>query len=181
MLFSLYKLESPSQKSVLSQICFILTKYIKFWRRFLKVVNVFPYLAIISPWKRVWPFIWTNLNTLHLVMLCANLIWNGPCCSGEDFWMPFMYFHNIAIISTWKGSILLHLMSTSLKCFVSSLVVTGPVILMVKFKLWKVHDNNNEDNFNNRQILIRKACLSLQLRRAKNGITGKWKQTHGLK
>ena len=141
----------------------------------------FPYLAVISPLKRVWPFIWTNLNTLHLGMLCPNFILNRPCCSGEDFWMPFMYFHNIAIISTWKGSSLLHLMSTGLKCFVSSLVVIGPVILKVKFKLWKVHDNNNEDNYNSRQILIRKARLSLQLRRAKNGITGKWKKTHGLK
>ena len=23
----------------------------------------FPYSVIISPWKRVWPFIWTNLNS----------------------------------------------------------------------------------------------------------------------
>ena len=27
---------------------------------------------IISPWKRAGPFIWTNLNPLHLRMLCAK-------------------------------------------------------------------------------------------------------------
>ena len=145
--------------------------------------NIHVWEIFISLLRTECSFHCTNLNTPHKKVFWAKfaLYWPSLLISGEDFWMPFMYFHNIAIISTWKGSSLLHLMSTGLKCFVSSLVVIGPVILKVKFKLWKVHDNNNEDNYNSRQILIRKACLSLQLRRAKNGITGKWKKTHGLK
>ena len=39
----------------------------------------FRYIAIISPWKRVWPFIWINLNLLHPRMLCAKCGWNWPC------------------------------------------------------------------------------------------------------
>ena len=39
--------------------------------------------AIISPWKRMLPFIWTNLNSLHPKMLCANCCLNWPCGSGE--------------------------------------------------------------------------------------------------
>ena len=40
---------------------------------------------IISPWKRAGPIIWTNLNPLHLRMLCAKFGWNWPSGSGEDF------------------------------------------------------------------------------------------------
>ena len=36
------------------------------------------------PWKRAWFFIWTNLNILHPMMLCANFGWNWPRGSGED-------------------------------------------------------------------------------------------------
>ena len=38
----------------------------------------FHYFIIISPWKRVWPFIWTNLNSHHLGILCAKFGWNWP-------------------------------------------------------------------------------------------------------
>ena len=41
------------------------------------------YFAIISLWKRTWPFIWTNLNPLHPRMLCAKFGWNWPNGSGE--------------------------------------------------------------------------------------------------
>ena len=30
------------------------------------------YFIIISPWKRMWPIIWRNLNLLHPSMLCAK-------------------------------------------------------------------------------------------------------------
>ena len=38
--------------------------------------------AIISPWKRAWPYIWTNLNPLR--MLCAKFGWNRPSGSGKN-------------------------------------------------------------------------------------------------
>ena len=34
-------------------------------------------IAIISPWKRAWPFILTNLNSLYLRMLCAMWLWRS--------------------------------------------------------------------------------------------------------
>ena len=34
-----------------------------------KLSMYFHYLAIIFLWKRTWPFIWTNLNRLHLGIL----------------------------------------------------------------------------------------------------------------
>ena len=58
---------------------------------------------IISPWKRVGPFIWTNLNPLHPRMLYAKFGWNWPSGSGEeDFLISSMYFRNFVIISPWK-------------------------------------------------------------------------------
>ena len=58
----------------------------------------FCYFVIISPWKRTWPIIWTNLNSLHPRMLCAKLRWNWPCGSGEFFFLNFiniyLLFHN---------------------------------------------------------------------------------------
>ena len=47
----------------------------------------FRYFVIISPWKRVGPFIWTNLNPFHPRMLGAILS---------------MYFWYFVIISPWK-------------------------------------------------------------------------------
>ena len=43
----------------------------------------FYYLATISSWKRVWPFIWIKLNPLHPRMLCAKFGWNWHSGSGE--------------------------------------------------------------------------------------------------
>ena len=63
----------------------------------------FCYFVIISPWKMVGPFIWTNLNPLHLKMLCAKFDWNWPSGSGEDFFLiSSMYFRYFVIISPRK-------------------------------------------------------------------------------
>ena len=44
----------------------------------------FRYFITISPWRRVWPFIWTNMNPLHPGILCAMFGWNWPSGSGEE-------------------------------------------------------------------------------------------------
>ena len=44
----------------------------------------FRYFVIISPWKRVVPFVWTNLNPLHPRMLFAKFGWNWLSGSGEE-------------------------------------------------------------------------------------------------
>ena len=41
-------------------------------------------MAIISPWKRVWSFIWTHFNTLHPRMLCAKFGWSWSSGSWEE-------------------------------------------------------------------------------------------------
>ena len=43
---------------------------------FLIASMYFRYFVIISPWKRVGPFIWTNLNSLHPRMHCVKYGWN---------------------------------------------------------------------------------------------------------
>ena len=48
-----------------------------------KVINVFS-LGESLFWKRLWVFIWTNMNPLHSRMLCANLGQNWPNSSEED-------------------------------------------------------------------------------------------------
>ena len=53
----------------------------------------FRYFIIISPWKRAWPFIRTNLNPIYSMMLCDEFGWNRPIGSGnEDLLVSSMYF-----------------------------------------------------------------------------------------
>jgi hypothetical protein len=40
--------------------------------------------AIISPWRRAIPFIWTKLKPLSPRMICAKSGWNWPSGSGEE-------------------------------------------------------------------------------------------------
>ena len=45
----------------------------------------FRYFLVISfLWKRVGPFIWTNLNPHHQRMICAKFGWNWPSGSGKE-------------------------------------------------------------------------------------------------
>ena len=72
-------------KDALRLVWFNLTQW--FYRsRFFKFINVFSYFIItgISPWKRAWPFIWTNLNSHHLRMLYAKFGWNMLSGSREE-------------------------------------------------------------------------------------------------
>ena len=43
----------------------------------------FRYFVIISLLNKAWPFIWTNLNSLHHMMLCEKFGWNWHCGSGD--------------------------------------------------------------------------------------------------
>ena len=44
----------------------------------------FHYFVIISPWKRAWNFICSNLNPLPPMMLCVKFGWNWLSGSGEE-------------------------------------------------------------------------------------------------
>ena len=80
---SFEQLESPQNKEALCQVWLKFALW--FWRkRFLNFINVFSLFVIISPWKRVGPFILKNLNPLHQRMLCAKFGWNWPNGSLEE-------------------------------------------------------------------------------------------------
>ena len=51
-------------------------------------------IALISPWKRRWTFIQTNINALYKWMLCVKFGWNWRSGSleEEDIWKSSIYF-----------------------------------------------------------------------------------------
>ena len=51
---------------------------------FLISLMYFRFFVIISPWKRVGPFIWRNLNPLYPRIRCFKFGWNWPSGSGEE-------------------------------------------------------------------------------------------------
>ena len=56
---------------------------------------ILPYFAIISPWKSTWPFIWTHLNLLLLMILIsarAHWFWESYQCIFTlclHYFLPF--------------------------------------------------------------------------------------------
>ena len=59
--------------------------------------------AIITPWKKEGPFIWTNLYFLHPKVVCDKFGWKWPNVSGEeDFLISSIYLGYFVIISPWK-------------------------------------------------------------------------------
>ena len=76
----------------------LLTLVQRFLRRgFFNFVNVFHYFVIISPWKRLGPFIWTNLNPLHPCMLCAKF----RCKLTQ--WFSRRFFNFVNVISLFRS------------------------------------------------------------------------------
>jgi hypothetical protein len=63
-----------------------------FWRRgFLNDPPHFYIFVIISPLKRIWPFIWTNLISLHPRIIWTKFDWICSAGSGEDFFFFFKF------------------------------------------------------------------------------------------
>ena len=118
-------------------------------QNFIYFVNVFSLFLSYLPLEKSGPFIWTNLNPLHLSMLCAKFDWNWPSGFGEDFLNLSMYFCYIVIIYPWKAWALSYEQTWipfTQGCFLPSLVEIGPVVLEKKMKMWKVYDNNDNDD-----------------------------------
>ena len=59
-----------------------------------------------------------------------------------------MYFRYFVFISTWKRPESFIWIPIIQGCFAPSLVEIGPVVLENKMKMWKVYDNNDDDNDN---------------------------------
>jgi hypothetical protein len=56
--------------------------------------------VIISPLKKTWPFIWTNLNLLHPRIICSKFNWILPAGFGEQGLKKYsVYIYSFAIIS----------------------------------------------------------------------------------
>ena len=43
------------------------------------------FVVIISPWKRTWPFIRKNLNSLYTKIFCTKFAWNWSGNSWEEY------------------------------------------------------------------------------------------------
>ena len=72
-------------------------------RRFLNFVNVFLLFRNYLPWEKMGPFLWINLNSLYLRILCAKIGWNWLCGSEEVFFLIlFKYFRYFVIIPPLK-------------------------------------------------------------------------------
>ena len=82
-------------------------------------------------------------------MLCAKFGWNWLSGSGEDFLNfvnVFSLFRNNLPLRKGGALHLNNLESPLPKDLVASLVEIGPVVLEKKVKMWKVYDNNNNDD-----------------------------------
>ena len=79
----------------------------QFWNFILDVFTRGPWATLLT-WENnreedLWPFNWINLNPLYQRWLCAKLNWKCSSDSGEDFWIPSMYFRLLCnYLSPWK-------------------------------------------------------------------------------
>ena len=64
-----------------------------------KKIFRFCFFVIISPWKRMWHFIWTNLNPIHPRMVLPSLVEIGPIVLEKK--ILSMYFRYFVICSLW--------------------------------------------------------------------------------
>ena len=99
----LYKCEFPLPKDC--ALCFGWNCPVGLEKKNFKFGQCIFAISSISTWKKAWLFIWTNLNPLHLRMLCAEFGWNWPKWSDL-----YIYLHaidcsvliNIALGATWE-------------------------------------------------------------------------------
>ena len=96
----LNKLESSSPKNALSQVWLKLGQW--FWRRFSNFFIVFLLFVIISPWKRSWPFILTNLTPHDPRMLCAKFGEIGGVVLEKKMKMWKVYRQTDGQIDGWR-------------------------------------------------------------------------------
>ena len=155
-----------------------------FWRsRFFIFVNVFFYFVINSPWKRVWPFIWTNLNLFNPRMLCAKFVWNWPSNSAEeDFKISLMYFCYFVIISIskrtepfiWRNFNLIHPRMICTKFSWNLLSGSGEEEENVQsLRQWRRRRLNNDADDGQRTNCDQKSLLEPSAQVS-------WKKTHGI-
>ena len=129
-----------------------------------------PIFVIISPLKRICPFIWTNWNSLHPRMICTKFDWNWPSGSGEDFLKFFSVFLLFHYYLPLEKSVSLHLNKLESPCPKDDLC---QVWLKLAQWFWRSQkcESLQTDRKTDGQRAIRKAHLSFQSRWAKNAKT----------
>ena len=106
-------------------------KFLNFVRKYFRC------FVTISPLKRAWPFIRTNLKPYRSRMLCVKCIWNWHInFGGEDFLISSIYFRYSPPGKGLGPSFKQTWISITQGCFIRSLVENGPVVLKKKMKLW---------------------------------------------
>ena len=139
-------------------------------RRFLKLSIYFHYFITISPWKRAWPFIWTNMISITQRCFVSSLVEIDPVVLKKQIFKVCQCIFVISLLSPLgKGCCLSFAeiwIPITQGCFVASFVEIGPVVLKKKMKMWKVY-RQTDRQMDDRQQVIRKAHLSYQLRWAK--------------
>ena len=93
----------------------------------------FRYFVIISPWKRAWPFIWRNLNSLYSRKCLFDWFWP----SGSEKIFEFRrYIFAISLLSPIGKGLGPSFEQTWIPftqgCFVPSLVEIDPMVLEKK-------------------------------------------------
>ena len=108
----------------------------------------FPYFitTCISPWKKTWSFILTNLNTLCPMMVCAKCC--GHWLSGALIVLEKKVFEKTLInVFSFTGyclplEIVLSFILTNLNPLLQGMldaIEIGPWVLEKKIKLWQVY------------------------------------------
>ena len=100
----------------------------------------FRYIVYISPWKTVWPFIWTDLNPLHPRIFFAKFGCNLPIGSKENEILKYVnLFWLFQNFSPWKRTLAFHWTNSN---------PLYPRILCAKFG-WNCRTGSGEDDFSN--------------------------------
>jgi hypothetical protein len=99
---------------------------------------IFHIFVIISPLKRTWPFIWTNLDSLHPRIICIKFDWIWPAGSGEEDFFFIQCIFTLLLSPPLREGLSPSFEQTWIPSpqgwFVPSLVKIGQVVLKKFFK-----------------------------------------------
>ena len=118
----------------------------------------FRYFVIIAHWKRVWPFTWRTWIPFTKRCIVLSLVEIAPAVLEKKiFQILLMHFRYFVIISPWKTTgpfIWTELTSLCPRMLCDKFGWNWrAVVLEKRMKMWKVYDDENNDNG---QILLDK-------------------------
>ena len=114
-------------------------------RIFLNFINVFSLFLYYLPLEKDGTIHLNNLNPLYPRMFRAKFDWNWPSGSGEE---DFKNFVNVFLLFLYllpskkgrsRSNVQKNWIPFTRGCFVPSLVITGPVVMEKKLKMWEVY------------------------------------------